>query len=219
MFFRVIGRNKKLGNYQLYIEANFNGYNNIDFHLKKAYAIINDWTIGYASSTFSDPMAIAPTVDASGPNNKISPTNVLIRWMHTFKNNWTIAASLETPTSHGDFSSGINKKCSDWMPDGAAFVQYAWGKSEHVRLAGIIRTLPYRNLIEEKNRNIIGWGTQLSAVGHPTRELSLFGSICGGKGFESLGSDLQIGNYDLIANPDKAGEMYAPLAMGWNVGV
>lgn len=36
LFFRVIGRNKKFGNYQLYIEANFNGYQARDFHLKKA---------------------------------------------------------------------------------------------------------------------------------------------------------------------------------------
>lgn len=55
LFFRVIGRNKKLGQYQLYIEANFNGYEARDFHLKKAYGQINDFTIGYTNSTFSDP--------------------------------------------------------------------------------------------------------------------------------------------------------------------
>ncbi len=219
LFFRVIGRNKILGHYQLYIEANFNGYNNADFHLKKAYAILNEWTIGYAPSTFSDPSAIAPTVDASGPNNKISPTNVLVRWMHQFKTNWAVAASLETPSSHYNTMSGLNAKCSDWLPDVAAFLQYAWGKSEHIRLAGILRTLPYRDLKTGQNRNVIGWGTQLSAVGHPTRELSLFGTVCGGAGFESLGSDLQIGNYDLVANPDIPGKMFAPYALGWNVGV
>lgn len=219
LFFRVIGRNKKLGNYQLYIEANFNGYNNIDFHLKKAYAIVNDWTIGYASSTFSDPMAIAPTVDASGPNNKISPTDVLVRWMHTFKKNWTVAASLETPSTHSSYVPELNAKCSDWLPDFAAFMQYAWGRSEHVRLAGIARTLPYRDLKDGKNKNKVGWGTQLSVVGHPMRELTLFGSACGGAGFESLCGDMQIGDYDLIANPDRPGEMYAPFAFGWNVGV
>ena len=53
LFFRVIGVNKKLGDYQLYIEANFNGYQARDFHLKKAYGVINDWTIGYANSTLS----------------------------------------------------------------------------------------------------------------------------------------------------------------------
>lgn len=60
LFFRVIGRNKNLGDYQLYIEANFNGYESRDFHLKKAYATINDWTIGYAASTFGDGAAVPP---------------------------------------------------------------------------------------------------------------------------------------------------------------
>lgn len=64
LFFRVIGRNKSLGDYQLYIEANFNGYQGRDFHLKKAYAVINDFTIGYANSSFSDQGALPPTVDA-----------------------------------------------------------------------------------------------------------------------------------------------------------
>ena len=58
LFFRVLGRNKSLGEYQLYIEANFSGYQYLGFQLKKAYAIINDFTIGYASSTFSDPAAL-----------------------------------------------------------------------------------------------------------------------------------------------------------------
>ena len=72
LFFRVIGRNKTVGSYQIYIEANFNGYQARDFHLKKAYAAINDFTIGYTVSTFSDPMALPPTVDAQGPVNKRS---------------------------------------------------------------------------------------------------------------------------------------------------
>lgn len=77
LFFRVLGRNKTLGDYRLYIQCNFNGYQSRDFHLEKAYATINNFTIGYASSTFSDPAALPPTVDAQGPNNKISPTSVL----------------------------------------------------------------------------------------------------------------------------------------------
>ncbi|MDE7421767.1 MAG: hypothetical protein K2N35_16375, partial [Muribaculaceae bacterium] len=69
LFFRVIGRNKTFGNYQLYIEANFNGYGGTDFHLKKAYAQLNNVTLGYPSSKFSDPAALPPTVDANGPGN------------------------------------------------------------------------------------------------------------------------------------------------------
>lgn len=218
LFFRVIGRNKKLGEYQLYIEANFNGYGGKDFHLKKAYAMINDWTIGYAPTTFSDPAALPPTVDASGPNNKLSSTSVLVRYMHPINKHWTAAVSLETPAS-AMTESDSTKKVSDWLPDAAAFIQYAWGRSEHVRLAGIIRTLSYRNLLQKKNYNKVGWGLLVSAVGHPLPMLTLYGNVCGGQGYESLCGDLQIGNYDLVPDPMVIGEMYAPWAVGWNFGV
>lgn len=218
LFFRVIGRNKKLGEYQLYIEANFNGYGGKDFHLKKAYAMINDWTIGYAPTTFSDPAALPPTVDASGPNNKLSSTSVLVRYLHSINSRWSVAVSLETPASAMTVSDST-KKVSDWLPDAAAFIQYAWGRSEHVRLAGIVRTLAYRDLINNQNINKLGWGLLLSAVGHPLPQLTLFGNVCGGQGFESLCGDLQIGNYDLVPDPMKIGVMYAPWAIGWNLGV
>lgn len=219
LFFRVIGRNKKLGDYQLYIEANFNGYGAKDFHLKKAYGIINDWTIGYAPTTFSDPAALPPTVDASGPNNKLSATSVLVRWLHPFKKRWTLAVSVETPSSAPAVTTDVTQKISDWLPDAAAFIQYAWGKSEHVRLSGIVRTLGYRSLVEKKNYNMAGWGLLLSAVGHPIPQLTLFGNVCGGAGYESLSSDLGIGNYDLVTDPENPNRLYAPYAIGWNLGV
>lgn len=218
LFFRVIGRNKNFGDYQLYIEANFNGYNGRDFHLKKAYATINDWTIGYASTTFSDPAALPPTVDASGPNNKLSATSVLVRYLHSLSKHWSIAASLETPASAISLNENT-KKVSDWLPDAAAFLQYAWGRSEHVRLAGIVRTLAYRDLIRKKNFNKIGWGLLLSTVAHPIPQLTVYANLCSGQGFESLCADLQVGNLDLVPLPGKDGEMYAPWATGWNIGI
>lgn len=77
LFFSVFGRHTKFGRYQLYIEANFNGYGSRDFKLKKAYATVGDWTLGYTNSTFSDPAAQPPTVDGQGPNSETSDTNVL----------------------------------------------------------------------------------------------------------------------------------------------
>lgn len=219
LFFRVFGRNKTFGHYQLYIEANFNGYDGVGFQLKKAYAIVNSWTIGYAESTFSDPMALPPTVDAQGPNNKLASTSVLVRWMRSFKTRWTVATSLETPSSRGTVDGVYTSKVSDWLPDFAAFGQYAWGQTEHVRLSAIARTLSYRDLVSQQNHTLVGWGAQLSAVGHPVSPLTLYGTVCGGAGYESLGGDMQIGNYDLMPDPKHNGKMYAPYALGWNIGV
>lgn len=219
LFFRVLGRNKRLGDYQLYIECNFNGYQARDFQLKQAYATINDFTIGYANSTFSDPAAISPTVDAQGPNNKISPTSVLVRYMPTFKDKWTFAISAETPASAIDVTNEYTEKGSDWMPDFALFGQYQWGPTSHVRLAGIIRTLTYRNLLQKRNHNVVGWGVQLSSVAHPHPALTTYATVNYGHGHESLCGDMLIKGGDLIYNPNQEGGMYAPGSLGWSLGL
>ncbi len=219
LFFKVLGRNKALGEYQLYIQADFTGYQSRDFKLKKAYAVINDFTVGYASSTFSDPAAIPPTVDAQGPTNKISPSAVLLRYMHTFKKHWVIAASAETPEHSLGIDDKLNKKVDNWMPDWAAFGQYQWGRDQHVRLSAIVRTLSYRDIMAEKNFNLAGWGLQLSTISHPASFLTLYGSVNYGAGYAGMGGDLMIGSYDLVTNPDKEGRMYAPASFGWCVGV
>ncbi len=219
LFFRVIGRNKAIGNYQLYIEANFNGYNSRDFHLKKAYAIINDFTVGYASSTFSDPAAVPPTVDAQGPNNKISPTSVLVRYMPVVKDRWYFAVSAETPSSSPGTDDITTTKCSDWIPDFAAFAQFQWAKGQHVRLAGIVRTLTYRDLVAGRTHNEAGWGLLLSSVAHPMPQITTYLSVNYGKGTAGLGGDLLIGRYDLYADPQKPGRLYTPASFGWCAGV
>lgn len=218
LFFQMVGRSK-LGSYRLYIEANFNGYGGRDFHLKKAYATLGDLTIGYANSTFSDPAALAPTVDAQGATNKLSNTDVLVRYMHTFRNRWTMAMSVENPSSKISVTDGVTAKTSQWLPDFAAFMQYQWGEGEHVRLAGIVRTLGYRDLLASKNHNVAGWAVQLSSVAHPLPPVTTYLTFNYGHGYGGLTNDLLAGNYDLIANPEVAGELYAPRSLGYCVGV
>ncbi len=215
LFFRVIGSNRTLGEYQLYIEANFNGYSARDFHLKKAYAVLNDWTIGYATSTFSDPTALPSTVDASGPNCKMSATSVLVRWMHEFKkSNFTLGASIETPQASADYIAGETENVTQYIPDFAILGQYDFGANSHVRLAGIVRSLPYRDLISKCNHNITGWGVQLTTVYHPTKNITLYGCFNGGKGYAGLGGDWLTGRLDLVNELDTPGRMYAPGAIG-----
>lgn len=215
LYFRVLGHNATVGDYQLYIEANFDGYNQRGFLLKKSYAIINDWTIGYAHSTFSDPLAEPLLVDGQGPNAYVSTTAVLVRWMHSLRKDWIVAASVEMPQSFVDANGTTTQRLNDWMPNFAAFSQYEWAPNQHVRLAGILRTLPYRDLVAGENRNRMGWGVQLSSVMRPWKPLTLYFMGNYGRGIGSLTGDLIMGNYDLVNNPETPGEMYAPRLFGW----
>lgn len=219
LFFRVIGTNKTLGNYQIYIEANFNGYQARDFHLKKAYATINDWTVGYANSTFSDPQSLPPVIDASGPNAKMSATSVLLRWMHSLPKRFTIAASVETPDQSIQTVADTTKKVSQYIPDFAAFAQWEFNTSDHIRLAAIVRSLAYRDVLAGKNHLVPGWGLQLSGIWSPVRPLTLYGAVNGGAGYSSLGGDWLMGNYDLVPDTDRPGKLYAPYCIGGYAGV
>lgn len=219
LFFRVIGRNKSLGEYQLYLEANFQGNDHNDFLLKRAYAQIEKVTMGYTVSTFSDPAAVPPMVDACSPTTKIEPVNLLVRWMNTYRHRWTVAASVENPVRtavsavDGKFSSA-----SQNVPDVATFLQYSWGRSEHVRLAGLLRSLTYKDIPTNTRHHKAGWGVQLSGVIHPVRPLTVYATLNCGKGYENTVNDLMNGNYDLI--PDQKGDgMYAPLGTGWCLGL
>lgn len=221
LYFRVMGHNKVIGPYQLYIEAGFDGYSSRDLKLKKAYAIVRDFTVGYAPSTFSDPAALPPTVDAAGPNNKLSDTQVLVRWMPTVKDRWVFAASVETP-SHGiDYDNNLTGAGSNKMPDFGVFVQYQWGEhlNQHIRLSGIYRNLSYLDKVAEKGRSTGGWGLQLSSVANPHPAVTTYLNWCYGHGYASLCGDMRIGNYDLITNPEVPGRMYAPALLGGNVGL
>lgn len=219
VFLRALGHHKLIGNYQLYIEADFTGYQGLDFRLKKAYANVGDWTLGYATSTFSDPAAQAPVLDAAGANNKFSATSVLVRYMHAWNNTWYAAASVETPSTAIDVTNSTTQPASSWLPDASAFFQYQWMRGQHIRVSGIVRSLSYLDLKEGKTRNVAGYGLQLSGVAHPGRRLTTYLTANYGKGYGSLGGDLLLGMYDLLATPDKEGTMYAPRSLGWCLGL
>ena len=219
LFFTLLGNNNLLGNFMAYFQADFSGYNQRGFRIKKAYVTIRDWTAGYATTTFEDTQAEPSTVDGAGPNGINSKKNVLVRYMHQFKNHWKIAGSIEFP-SESISADGIHtSSCNPYIPDLAAFVQYQWDEgSSHLRLSGLLRTLTYRDLVAKRNHNITGWGLQLSTVVNPLYNLNLFGILSTGQGHASYTTDLGNGDFDLIPVIGQEGKLYAPWAAGLVVG-
>lgn len=215
LYFSIMGKNSPLGDYMGYIEANFNGYNGRDFHLKKAYFNINDWTVGYATTSFSDPAAEPPVIDGAGPNGKLSKSAVLVRYLHPIKESWLVGGSLEFPDSQKGVDGTTTKGTTDWVPDIIATGQYQWdGGISHIRGSLLMRMLGYRDLLTSKNHTVIGWGAQLSTTFKVIPNLSLYGIANVGQGYSSYMVDLSVNNYDLINDGSKPGKMYAPLSTG-----
>lgn len=219
LYFRVLGSNSVLGEYQLNIEANFNGYKSRDFHLKKAYASFRDITVGYAPSTFSDPAAQPPVLDGQGVNNKMSHTTVLLRYMPQVWKGVHLGISAEAPSKAIPVDGVKTASVLPYLPEFAALVQYQWARGQHVRLSGVLRSLSYRNLAAAANERCTGWGVQLSSVSHPWAAWTLYATVNGGRGVAGMGGDMSIGQYDLVGVPGQPGRMYAPRSYGWNVGL
>lgn len=220
LFFRVIGKNSKIGTYQLYLEANFTGYGGRDFHLKKAYATINDWTIGYASSTFGDGAAEAPTIDANGSTMSMSGTNVLIRYMHHFvKSGLYVGASVETPSMNLQTVEGKSAARSTYVPNFAAMVQYEWAKGQHIRLSGIMRFLPYRNLVTGRAHQSVGYGVQFSTVARPVAPLTFYGIVNGGSSYINSSDNFLLGEYDMLPCAHEEGKLCTVPMLSYFLGV
>ncbi len=221
LFFQITGVNKALGNFSAFIQGNFDGYQGLGFKLKKSYVIIRDWTIGYNTSTFVDPAANPPVIDASGPNGQTNNSSVLLRWIHSIKSRWLVAASAEFPSSMVAIDEQLGtKKQHDYVPDLVAFGQYQWAKSEgHLRLSGLFRALPYYDLVSDKSVTKIGWGAHLSLVSPIDYGWKVYASVVGGQGISSYSNDMMADNLDLINTPGARGHMYTPFSLGFTAGL
>ena len=218
LFFTLLGNNRILGNFMAYFQADFSGYNQRGFRIKKAYITIKDWTAGYATTTFEDTQAEPSTVDGAGPNGINSKKSVLVRYLHDLKKGWSVAGSVEFPSESVSADGKYTAACNPYIPDFVAFLQYKWKNGSHLRLSGLLRTLTYRDLVQKRNHNVTGWGVQLSTVVNPLPSWNLFGILSTGQGHASYTADLGNGDFDLIPVIGQEGKLYAPMAAGIVVG-
>lgn len=219
LFFTLLGRHPLLGHYMGYIQGEFTGYGSTTFSLAKAYLTFRRWTMGYATSTFSDPGAEPPAI-GSGVNGKLGRTNFLARYVHTLRGNWTLAGAMEFPSSKIQ-TDATTAKCNDWVPDFVWMGQYSWGsgKASHVRLGLLMRGLAYRDLLDGRNHLLPGWGLQLTSVWATPSPVTLYGIVSVGQGHQSYNNDMSKGTYDLIPDPRRPGRLYAPMSANFNLGV
>lgn len=220
IFLNIMAHKPWLGYLNAYIEANFNGYEHTGFQIKKAYVTLNDLTIGYLSSTYTDNAALAPVIDGAGANGKIDRANLLVRYMHTFKEHWTVAGSFEFPKAYINTTEGLNTKCPENFPDIAVMAQYQWdGGLSHIRISGLLRRTPYRDLVANRNYNVLGFGGMISGMAKILKPLTVYGSFTAGRGQGSYQGDLRVANYDLVADSERPGRMYAPTSIGVTAGL
>lgn len=216
LFFKLLGNNSKLGRYQVYISGEFNGNNNA-FVLNDAYMSMLGFTVGRTWSTFNDLAAVPPTVDPQGPNGAAEMRTPQIRYTYSLDNGLSFALAAELSQSTSTFVKAQTAESTQRLPDIPAYVQYNWGnnKSSHVRLAGVLKNVNYRNLVDNKTETLSGFGVQMSSKLGVTPFLTLYAQATYGKGIEQYINDLAGNGLTLQENPNRPGKMELQEALGW----
>lgn len=225
LFFKLLGNNSKLGQYQVYISGNFSGANNA-FILQDAYIKVSGFTVGRTWSTFNDLAAIPPTVDWQGPNGAAEMRTELIRYSRNFTDKFSFGIAAELSQSTGKYGEPIKDlEMNQRIPDIPMYLQYAFGANNgsHVRVAGVIRNMNYRNEVKNKTEYATGYGVQLSTKLNITPMFTLYGQMTYGDGIAQYINDLSGNGLSLVStdipgsNEEFTGKMKAPEAMGWFV--
>lgn len=218
IFLKLAARTEKVGQITVYIQTNFTGDNGgYGMKLKQAYVTAGHWTAGKARSTFADGESQAPTVDSEGPSGQIDAKNLLIRYKSPSYRGFSFAASVEMPSA--DYTlAPQTEDISQRFPDIPVYLQYAWdGGDSHIRLAGLLRELSYRDLATADNHFVTGWGVHLSTVATVCGPLGFFGHAAYGRGIAEYINDLSGNGFDLVA--DGTGRLRAPRNLAWGAGL
>lgn len=219
IFLKLVTRPTKVGRAIVYIQTGFNSSaNGYTMKLKQAYVSVGHVTAGLARSTFSDGESQAPTIDSEGPSGQITAKNMLFQYKTSSYKGLSAAISIENPSASYSTVSGHSEAIAQRFPDIPVYVQYAWNSGCHVRLSAIYRRLSYRDLSNQTNRFVDGWGVHLSSVGDIIGNLGYFGHAAYGKGIARYINDLGGNGYDLV--PDNfAGRLQAPGTLAYTGGV
>lgn len=217
IFFKVLGNNSKIGQFQAYISGNFSGKNN-SFILDDAYIKLLGFTIGRTWSTFNDLAVVPPTVDFQGPNGAAKMRTEQIRYSGNLSKDLSFGVAVEMPQSTGRYGQSINDlEMSPRIPDIPLYLQYSFGEnqSSHIRVAGVLRNMNYLNEINNKTEYATAVGMQVSTKTSISPLFTFYGQLTYGKGTAQYISDLQGVGLSLVADASNNGKMKAVETMGW----
>lgn len=219
IFFQLAGHSERFGTFSAFISTDFTGGsgNNHMMKLVQAYVRVGYVTMGLARSTFVDPSGIA-TVDTEGPCGALDSKIVHFEYAPQLSPNWSVAISAAMPSVNASTGEGA-RSIAQRVPDFPAYVQYSWGKSNHVRASAILRNMCYRNLESGRVSYATGYGVQLSGTSALGAGFSLTASAVYGRGLGSFVADMKPLGVDLIPSASTPGKLIAPRSFSYSAGL
>lgn len=214
-----------------YVKVGTNGINN-NIVLQRAYVSYRNFTAGMKLTLLQDDYACQPpTIDPEGPSGCVSNVAYEISYKSKSYNGFRFAVGLDMPTfysSNGyyrghDYPQYDDKQlissAEQLVPDVPAWVEYTFSPWNRIRVSGVLRNFAYRDMLANKTRHTVGWGTMLSGNLSPMSKLIFYYQFAYGKGIGNYLQDIAGKPISFTPTDNKPGKMTANPMMGVNFGV
>lgn len=214
-----------------YVKVGTNGINN-NIVLQRAYVSYRNFTAGMKLTLLQDDYACQPpTIDPEGPSGCVSNVAYEISYKSKSYNGFSFAVGLDMPTfysSNGyyrghDYPQYDDKQlissAEQLVPDVPAWVEYTFSPWNRIRVSGVLRNFAYRDMLANKTRHTVGWGTMLSGNLSPMSKLIFYYQFAYGKGIGNYLQDIAGKPISFTPTDNKPGKMTANPMMGVNFGV
>lgn len=211
-FVAMPGNPNKTG---LFFSGNFKG-ENYGFKINHFYIKYRGLKLGYTNSAFADNDAVPYTIDDQGACGQANMKLVNAMWTQPLGKRLSVAVGIDAPTVGYD-SIGYNDVVKQRVPAIPLWLQYG-DEDSHIRLSGLVKVVQYRDLHENMNRNVVGWGLQLSGNYEICRNLKLYYGTTYGEGIASYIQDGSGLNVDLLASATDEGRMEMTPAWASHLG-
>ena len=193
----------------------------------RVYLTWKGFTMGQKLTMFQDLYACQPpTIDPQGPCGDISNVAYEISYQSKSYSGFRFSIGLDMPTyytSNGmyrgkDFPSFTDSKviadANEMIPDIPMWIEYQKSPSNRIRLSGIIRNFQYVDLVKNRQRGLVGWGTMISGNFSFWKPLTFNVQAAYGKGIGSYLQDIAGRPVSYIPKDDEPGKMKASPMMG-----
>lgn len=216
LMFNIVGMPKNKYRVGLFAMLNFTGGSGNDYFVKCDHAYIRFMgvTMGYTSSVYDDKSADAYLIDGNGPGASGGHSNMTFNWQRNLSNKIRVGAGIELPkASYTQWAGSREKEATQRVPSIPLYVQYAWGDIGHVRLSSMLRTLTYRDYVDNRNRSMLGYGLKLTANYKLGNAVGYF-MTQGGSGIANYFKDNDGFNLDLVPDENNLGQLKRTSSVG-----
>lgn len=175
------------------------------------------FTVGDDFSLFSDMGATPSSIDDEEPNALTAIPKGVVGYRHNLNKHWSIGAGVEMPIASAT-TDDDTYMVSQRVPDVPAYVQYSWGGGKSwIRMSGILRNMMYRDVLSDRNRDLVGWRVKMRSSASLCPWLTAYYQAAYGKGITSYYQDLYKHELDIV--PDGDGRLCTIKSWGGYVGL